>query len=154
MKASDARPSGFPWTSLYSGAATYYDVLPESRETKARIYAEYRPQGVGTSFLGLLDTGGHYCILSPEAREAAAARMTDFLGHERLRTAYGPIEGDLCILPIQLLADDGDHLGLEVVAFVAPDWHGPSFLGYTGVLDRLRFGIDPHLNRFFFGPLS
>ncbi len=80
--------------------------------------------------------------------------MTDSLGHERLRTAYGPIEGELWILPIRFLAEEGEHVDLEVVGFVAPDWHGPSFLGYTGALDRLRFGIDPYLNRFFFGPLA
>ncbi len=142
-----------PQSPFYSGAATYHDAFPNARETKPRIYVEFRPRDAATSFLALLDTGGHYCILSPDVREAVDNQLTDYLGHEKLRTAHGPIEGELYILPIQLLAEAGEHLDVEVVAFVAQDWHGQSFLGYTGVLDRLRFAIDPHLSRFYFGLL-
>ena len=142
--------SGGPF---YSGAATYHDAFPDGRETKPRIYVELRPLGVDNSFLALLDTGGHYCILSPDVRESVEDRLTDFLGQEKLRTAHGLLRGELFILPIQLLADEGEHLDLEVVAFAAPDWHGSSFMGYTGVLDRLRFAIDPHTNRFYFAAL-
>ena len=106
------------------------------------------------SFLALLDTGGHYCILSPEVREVVEDQLVDRLGHQMLRTAHGSIQGDLYILPIQLLADEGEHLELEVIAFVSEDWYGQSFLGYTGVLDRLCFGIDPQASRFYFGLMT
>ncbi len=125
--------------------------MPDVRETEPRIYVEFRPQGIATSFLALLDTGAHYCILSPDVRETVEDRLTDHLGQQRLRTSRGSIDGELYILPIQLLADTGEHLDLEVIAFVAEEWQGQSFLGYAGVLDRLSFGVDPHVNRFYFG---
>ncbi len=142
-----SRPRG----PVYSGAATYYDAFPNVRETEPRIYVEFRPQGLAASFLALLDTGAHYCILSPDVREAVEDLLTDHLGRQTLRTSRGSIAGELYILPIQLLAEEGEHLDLEVIAFVSEEWQGQSFLGYTGVLDRLCFGIDPHANRFYFG---
>lgn len=145
-----SRPRG----PVYSGAATYRDAFPNVRESEPRIYVELRPLGVPISFLALLDTGAHYCILSPDVREVMEDRLTDHLGYQRLKTAHGSINGELYILPIQLLADEGEHLDLEVIAFVSQEWQGQSFLGYTGVLDRLSFGVEPHSNRFYFGPTS
>jgi len=80
-------------------------------------------------------------------------RLTDSLGETVLRTAHGPVRGALFLLRIELIADVGDHLDFDAVAFVSPDWWAPSFIGYTGMLERLRFAIDPQVNRFFFGRL-
>ncbi len=63
---------------VYSGVATYHDAFPNVRETEPRIYVESRLQGLETSFLALLDTGAHYCILSPDFREAVEAGIENF----------------------------------------------------------------------------
>ncbi len=55
---------------------------------------------------------------------------------------------------IEFLADDGQDLEVEATFFIARDWPEPSVLGYTGVLDRIRFAIDPQANRFYFGGLD
>jgi hypothetical protein len=33
----------------------------------------------------------------------------------------------------------------------SPDWRGPNFLGYQGLLQRIRFAVDPEVNLFYFG---
>ena len=37
--------------------------------------------------------------------------------------------------------------------FLSPDWPGGNFIGYEGVLDRIRFAVDPHRNRFYFSSI-
>ena len=41
----------------------------------------------------------------------------------------------------------------EATVLVSSDWQGPSIVGYTGMLDRIRFAVDPPANQFHFGPL-
>jgi hypothetical protein len=52
-----------------------------------------------------------------------------------------------------LLADTGEPLDVPATVFVTPDWPGPNFLGYQGLLQRIRFAVDPESNRFYFGPI-
>lgn len=54
-------------------------------------------------------------------------------------------------LPVTLVADDGESLEVEAPFFVSPDWRGGTFLGYTGLLDRLRIALDSPANFFYFG---
>jgi hypothetical protein len=36
--------------------------------------------------------------------------------------------------------------------FVSPDWPtDQTFLGYSGLLDGIRFALDPQANHFYFG---
>lgn len=136
------------------GASVYKDGYPGLPEPHPRIYMEFRPEGTaefGFSFLALLDTGGHYCILNEEVASLVQDHLTDHLGSTRLRTAHGPVQGNLYLLKIELLAHFGDNLEFEVVTFIAPEWQAPSVIGYTGVLDRVRFAISPRLNRIYVG---
>ncbi len=37
--------------------------------------------------------------------------------------------------------------------FICSDWpDGRTFLGYSGLLDSIRFALDPQANHFYFGP--
>jgi len=33
------------------------------------------------------------------------------------------------------------------------DWPGPNFIGYEGLLQRIRFAVDPETNLFYFGQI-
>ncbi len=135
-----------------TGASTYSDTYPGVDELHPRIYVEFRPKGADSdpSFLALLDTGGHYCILSEEVASSVRNHLSDCLGQTVLRTAHGPVRGELYMLTIELLAEAGEHLDIDAVVFIAPGWRAPSFLGYSGMLDRLRFALNPQTNRFYF----
>jgi hypothetical protein len=104
--------------------------------------------------VALLDTGAHYCILDRDLASGIRPHLTDRIGAIELRTAHGLLRGDLHTHKITLLADSGESLDIESTVLVSPDWRGPSFLGYMGALDRLRFAIDPRLNRFYFASPS
>lgn len=63
-------------------------------------------------------------------------------------------EGRLVRCSVTLVADEGDDLVVEATWFVPDDsdrhWNHPSFLGYHGSLQRLRFAVDPPSNRMWF----
>ncbi len=52
---------------------------------------------------------------------------------------------------LRISADEGEPLDVEATVFVSPDWPGPSFIGYQGLLQRIRFAVDPETNLFYFG---
>jgi hypothetical protein len=65
----------------------------------------------------------------------------------------GSKTGRLVRVGFSFVADEGEDLDTEGTFFVSPDWpRGLSFLGYSGLLDSVRFALDPQLNHFYFGP--
>jgi hypothetical protein len=51
------------------------------------------------------------------------------------------------------LAEIGESYDTEGTFFISPDWPaGRTFLGYSGLLDSIRFALDPQANHFYFGP--
>ncbi len=138
-----------------TGSSAYLDKNPEIEDPLPWIYVQFRPDGTELSFLALLDTGAHYCILnSSVADEIGEQLFAERVGRAELRTANGLIRGELYIYRLTLIAEEGKPLGFEATVFVSPDWHGQCFIGYTGGLDRLCFAINPRDNRFYFGPLG
>ncbi len=114
---------------------------------------KFRPEGVDGWFLALLDTGAHFCILNRSVARLVEDRLTDHLGQSSLQTARGPVRGDLFLLRVTLVAELGKDLEIDAVVFVAPEWEGPCFIGYSGVLDRMRSAFDPNDNSYYFGRL-
>jgi hypothetical protein len=143
--------SGEPFAT---GAANFLDAHPDVRDPLPRIYVEILPEGAETSFLALLDTGGHYCILNRSVAEEIEDRLALKIGMAELQTAYGLMRGELYLHRITLLAEQGEPLAFEATVFVSSDWQGPCFLGYTGALDRICLATHPGDNRIYFGSLT
>ena len=143
-----------PGDEFLTGVSRYSDFHPERREPLSRIYVSFRPQDARIRFVGLLDTGGHFCILSPEVVDLIGDTLGGSEGETSLLTAQGRISGKLFRHTIELLATRGDSLAVEATVLVSPQWRGPSVLGYTGFLDRMRFAIDPLENKFYFGSVG
>lgn len=72
-------------------------------------------------------------------------------GQVSLSTRLGVVRGALYRGVVTIPADEGDSLDVEATVFVSPDWQGPSFVGYQGLLQRIRFAVDPEMNLFYFG---
>ncbi|HZF11389.1 MAG TPA: hypothetical protein VFE33_21575 [Thermoanaerobaculia bacterium] len=120
-------------------------------EPTAKIFVAIRLPGVSTLLWAQLDTGSAWSVLDPETAEAAGISAEDGIA-QVLLTRLGPIEGRLVKVPITLTADEGESLDLEGTFFIAPAWPpGKSFLGYSGLLDSIRFALDPAANHFYFG---
>ena len=105
------------------------------------------------SFWALLDTGAHFCLLNETVVGFLKDHLSEGLGPFAVRTAYGPVEGQLYRYSITLLADVGKSVDIEATILVPPAWRGPCFLGYAGALDHVHFGIHPRRNQVSFSAL-
>ena len=141
--------NGIPFTT---GRATYRDLHPTNVSGKSAIYVQVvLPIQPGVSFYAMVDTGSPYCIFDTEIAEALGFSFND--GESiQLRTPYGEITGTIQRLMISLVAEQGDSLEIDASVFVTDDWRHGNFLGYSGLLERIRFAFDPETNSFYFGP--
>jgi hypothetical protein len=133
------------------GRANFSDHLPGRNEPTAKIYIKVRFADFEDVFLAQLDTGAAWSILTPKL-----ARMLGVTGWgaERiiLSTRFGTLEGHLVRIPITIVAAEGESLDTDGMFFVSPDWPiDQTFLGYSGLLDSIRFALDPQANHFYFG---
>jgi hypothetical protein len=99
----------------------------------------------------MVDTAAPWCILDGALATVFETAEAILVKHQTLSSRLGDIVGDLCRTSITLLADEGDSLTVEATVFVCHDWQGPSVIGYNGLLERIRFAVDPSLNTFYFG---
>jgi hypothetical protein len=69
-----------------------------------------------------------------------------------MSTRFGLLSGQLARAPITLHADEGESVTFVGTFFVSEDWPiSMSFLGYSGLLEMVRFALDPQSNDFYFG---
>jgi hypothetical protein len=108
-----------------------------------------------TPILAILDTGADWSVLNTETAEELDLFAVQ--GEPiTLSTRFGRIAGYLVQAPVILLADDGDSLRVDATVFISTDWptRAGTFLGYSGLLERIRFAVDPRNNNLFFGPVD
>jgi hypothetical protein len=55
---------------------------------------------------------------------------------------------------LTIVADEGESCEVEATLFVSRDWAYGNFVGYSGLLERIRFAVDPGTNDFYFGVLD
>ncbi|MEA2693217.1 MAG: hypothetical protein QOJ16_2604 [Acidobacteriota bacterium] len=132
------------------GRARFVDFSGKLREPTAKVFVKIRVSDWSDPVLAQLDTGAAWSVLEPEI--ASVIGVLDGSGDpERLVTRAGVRRGHLVDVPITFLADEGYSIDIEGRFFVDPEWPFGSFLGYTGLLDRIRFALDPPRNDFYFG---
>jgi len=139
-------------TEFSSGRSIYSDRASGSEEVTAKIFVKIGVEALDGPIFAQLDTGAAWSIL-----DAEVAGAMSLLGGDgeptRLRTKDGPFEGKLERVSLEIVADEGDALRIDTTVWVCPDWRGGTFLGYTGLLDRIRFAVDPSENSFHFGAM-
>ena len=79
--------------------------------------------------------------------------LSPVLERVALSTRLGIFHGSLYRVPLRIDADEGETLDVEATVFLSPDWDGPNFVGYQGLLQRTRLVIDPETNLFYFGQI-
>lgn len=139
--------SGKPFTL---GRASYLDQDPNSAAGQARIHVRIRPEGLQAPLLAILDTGAPWCVLPSELVELSGHPPIDE-EDQRLLTKDGRFTGKLYRVAITLLADEGESIEVESTVFSSPEWNGPVFIGYNGLLERIRFALDPPNRHLYFG---
>jgi len=134
------------------GRAKFSDFPPVRLEPTPKIYVKVHFGDRSQFWLAQLDTGAAWSILAPDVARAAGISFEsgDPAG---LSTRFGPKRGNLVRTPLELIADEGEPLLTEATFFVSPDWpEGLNFLGYSGLLDSIRFALAAQANHFYFGP--
>ncbi|HEX4499540.1 MAG TPA: hypothetical protein VIE43_27980 [Thermoanaerobaculia bacterium] len=135
------------------GRAVFVDSLKDLEEPTAKVFVKICLEGrVDAGFYAQLDTGAAWSVLDP-----VIAKDLGLIGAEglrtRLNTRFGILKGNLIPLKVTFLAREGQHLDTFAQFFVSPDWPtGRTFLGYSGLLNSIRFALDPQRNHFYFGP--
>lgn len=136
-----------------AGRSKFTDQHPKFEEPTAKVFVKVKFSGLDTTWLAQVDTGAAYSVL-----EARVARRLGLFGVEGepvlLSTRGGSLQGQLVRVPLELVADEGSSLEVDATFFVSDEWYGGTFLGFTGLLDRLRIALDSPANLFYFGQES
>lgn len=136
------------------GVLTYSDHFGNDPQTRLVVPIIVDGQ-IATA--AILDTGAPWCILNPEEANALQNfEFFDWLGEIKLRVRGLSYTGQLCRLPVTLVAEIGTNLTIEATFFIPSlkpneEWLHPNFLGLDSFLHRIRFAVDPQLNHFYFG---
>jgi hypothetical protein len=99
----------------------------------------------------MVDTGAPWCIFEPRLGKFIRESFDQVSEEISLSTRLGTFRGDLYRVPLFFEALEGEPLEIEATVFVSPNWPGESFLGYEGLLQRIRFAVDPEESLFYFG---
>ena len=118
-----------------------------------RILVRVKAEPDSESFLAVVDTAAPWCILRPGSDPNLRRNLEPLNLQVILSTRLGRFRGDLYRGELTIFADDGEPLTVDATIFLSPDWQGPNFIGYSGLLQRIRFAVDPAKNLFYFGPL-
>ena len=132
------------------GRSRFVDHLEGTQDSSAKIFVKIEPESFGALVMAQLDTGAAWSIL-----DAPVAEALDLLRGSgeaiSLQTRHGPIRGRLERIQVELVADDGDSISVNATVLVSQEWTHGSFVGYGGLLERIRFAIDPSDRFFYFG---
>jgi hypothetical protein len=135
-----------------SGRSKFLDHHPKFLEPTAKIFVNVGFPGLDGRFLAQVDTGAAYSTL--EVQVAEALGLFGFRGQRptaRISTRIGAIDGQLVRIPLTLIADEGVSLDFDATFFVSRERQATTFLGYVGLLDRIRIALDSPANHFYFG---
>jgi len=123
-------------------------------DSLTRLFVEVEFDGHAGS--AVVDTGGAYLILDPEVAHRVGIRSEGMLHRDRVVIRGFSCAGTVYRVPVTLPATTGESLTFEATAFV-PDlaygeqWPLPSYLGWQGCLERIRFAVDPVEEMVYFG---
>lgn len=93
--------------------------------------------------LALLDTAATWSLIGGEVAELLKPHAEDTKCPITLDTRFGDMVGNLHLLDVELVADEGESLLVRAPVLLAPEWTGPFVVGYHGLLEHVRLGLDP-----------
>lgn len=132
-----------------SGCARYLDKDPGQSSLSAKIHVRMRFDD-SFSTLAILDTGADWSVIQTDVARALGLLERD--GEPKTLTSrLGRHHGKLVRVSAELEAEEGESVQLESTVFVCDDWPAGTFVGYNGLLERVRFAVDPENNTFLFG---
>jgi hypothetical protein len=101
----------------------------------------------------LLDTASEWCVLPHDLAIELETELELLPVPSALHTRFGLLSGTLGRLTLRFDASDGEPLEVDATCFTSEGWLGPRVVGWKGCLERMRFGLDPSDQAFYFGAL-
>ena len=135
------------------GRSSFRDATGEFYEPTAKIFVKVCLEDrFDSAFYAQVDTGAAWSVLDHRLAQRFGLLSPENPGTQ-ISTRFGLLKGSLVRPKITFVAEEGVHLDTFATFFVSPDWpSGLNFLGYSGLLDSIRFALDPQKNHFYFGP--
>lgn len=133
-----------------SGGAKYFDSMSGVRDK--RIFVPVKVENLAFTLLAAVDTGAPWSVLGEELTEDL--QLMDREGEEAaVMTHQGRIRGKLVRAQITLLSQEalGDSLDMDITLLASRDWVSYPILGYGGLIEHIRLGLDGPANLFYFG---
>lgn len=142
-------------SAFATGVCAYASRPATEGELLTRLFVPVLVEGVETQ--AIVDTGGAYLILRPDMGAALGLEPSGSLGSGTITVRGTRYDGVLHRVPLAFSATAGEDVIVEATVFVpelAPGnvWTLPTYLGWHGCLERVRFAVDPAAEQFFFGP--
>lgn len=144
-------------SAFATGEAPLRTMHAHVRDRLSRLSIQIAVERVEIS--AVVDTGGAYLILQPELGAQLGLDGAGRVQRDRLMIRGITFAGAVHRIPVTPLATAGESLTFEATAFV-PElgdgevWPLPSYLGWQGCLDRIRFAVDPADEVVYFGALA
>ncbi len=147
----------FPDGQPFAIGAVRYTVGSSDDPAAGRLVIALLVENV--PILAAVDTGAPYVICQPDLAKQLEPYLADRLGEAQLQIRGVAYRGKLYLLSVTFKASRGEDFRTLATVFVPQldpwqTWELPSFVGLTGMLDRLRFAVDPDASLFYFGPLG
>lgn len=134
--------------SFATGSQWYLDSLPDRHETVSRIVLSVSVES--TELLAMLDTGATGLVLRWPIPERVLPLYLS--GRPEVRGLGGNVhEGRSFVATLLLQADEGETLRVEALVWASETFNGANLVGYGGLLEKVRFAVDPDRNLFYFG---
>lgn len=129
-----------PWCTGWAG----YLVGGRASGHPLVVGARCRLDGVAVTTNALLDTGAEWSVIGGDMAQLVEPYGSDTSIAITYSTRLGLLEGHLYRLGVELVADQGQNLHVDATVLLMPSWPGPSVvLGYRGLLERVRFAMEP-----------
>jgi hypothetical protein len=140
-----------------TGALSFSCVpIPDREDVTPRIIFEVEIEGETEQ--AVLDTGAPYLVCSPDIAQRIQFDPANALDAEVILIHGTRVTGRIHRARIVIVPEEGTGVDFEATAFVPdPDQGLPpellplSFLGFFGCLERIRLGLDPLTEMFYFG---
>lgn len=135
-------------TPFCTGRSAFLDAASGQTEASAKLFVRLRLSGLDV--LGQVDTGAAWSIITPDVADAVG--LLDGDGPEaQISTRIGVVTGKLERVTVTFPASRGESLDVDATVFVSRAWSSGTFIGWSGLLERVRFAVDPKENYFYFG---
>jgi hypothetical protein len=106
---------------------------------------------ISRTVFALLDTASEWCVLPHDLTVELGEELELLPAASSLHTRFGLLSGTLGRLTIRFPAAEGQSLEVDTTCFASEGWLGPMVVGWKGCLERIRFGLDPSDQFFYFG---